>query len=305
LKKISAQITVILLFVLIIISVCEAAPVLYNLPVFNIETEKDNMIDLNSYFLVKPDELEKIEFGTYDKKIISDIKFDKDLLRIIISAGADAGITRIPLILKTRTGSDNLSMFVKTGKSKYPQTFKYSGSKGMKVSVAGDFNGWNKNSNVMIENNGEYQTTMILKPGIYKYKFVINDNEWITDSGNPVKSTDGYNNSVINVGSEKDIKYNIIAVNKNVEKDNSVKFEFIAEINNSDKINSEIYFLSGNKLISYNSDFKSGKIAVVVPKEIIELSNQNELNNEIYKITAVIVTGTTNYFCKSYAINSF
>nr|HPG31993.1 hypothetical protein [bacterium] len=153
-------IILILFFSFGLVEQSSATPFLYNLPVFNIESEKENVIDLTGYFLIKPEQIKKIEFGITDKKIINEIKFDKESLKIIVSASSKTGLTEIPFQIFTESDSAPLIMLVKSGKSTYPCEFKYSGTKGMTVSVAGDFNGWNKNADVMTENNGEYRIAM-------------------------------------------------------------------------------------------------------------------------------------------------
>ncbi len=50
------------------------------------------------------------------------------------------------------------------------------------VYVAGSFNDWNQKANEMKkQEDGSYQTFLLLKPDEYHYKFVVNGSEWITD----------------------------------------------------------------------------------------------------------------------------
>lgn len=66
------------------------------------------------------------------------------------------------------------------------------------VSVAGEFNGWNKEANILMKDGSVWVTTISgLKPGKYEYKFVLNGKIWTTDLSNPNKSDNG--NSVIAV----------------------------------------------------------------------------------------------------------
>lgn len=52
---------------------------------------------------------------------------------------------------------------------------------GSNVFVAGTFNNWDAKSNKMKRGkNGVYTTTMLLPPGRYEYKFVVND-VWCVD----------------------------------------------------------------------------------------------------------------------------
>ena len=57
---------------------------------------------------------------------------------------------------------------------------------GKSVSVAGNFNDWDPDARPMTDknNNGIYTCAILLKPGSYEYKFVI-DGVWCVDTGNP------------------------------------------------------------------------------------------------------------------------
>lgn len=73
---------------------------------------------------------------------------------------------------------------------------------GSKVYVAGDFNAWNHLEHELsdYDNSGTYQLAVELKPGIYEYKFHIND-IWCVDPGNPNfnRNPMGTLNSVITI----------------------------------------------------------------------------------------------------------
>ena len=75
--------------------------------------------------------------------------------------------------------------------------FKYCGVGG-KVALAGDFNQWQKNADALTKDfSGCWKITKVLKPGIFQYKFVIDDTLWVSDSSNP-KLVQNYNNSGFN-----------------------------------------------------------------------------------------------------------
>jgi 1,4-alpha-glucan branching enzyme len=61
-------------------------------------------------------------------------------------------------------------------------TFFCKAETGSQVYLAGSFNGWNPTKRKMAdkENNGNFTTTMMLFPGTYEYKFVINGS-WSID----------------------------------------------------------------------------------------------------------------------------
>lgn len=81
------------------------------------------------------------------------------------------------------------------------QTFNYKPQKHVKkVSLFGSFNGWNRNSLPMINDNGVYRIKISLQPGRYQYKFYV-DRKEILDPANPVKVPNGLGgfNSVVNI----------------------------------------------------------------------------------------------------------
>ena len=69
------------------------------------------------------------------------------------------------------------------------------------VTIAGDFNGWNPRDNPLQYNvkRAIWSTRIALKRGRYRYKFVINESEWIADPDNPRFERDPYGgkNSVL------------------------------------------------------------------------------------------------------------
>ena len=69
------------------------------------------------------------------------------------------------------------------------------------VLLAGDFNHWNPKSHPMKNaGDGEWQKTLMLKPGTYEYKFVV-DGRWQTDDQNPLicRNCFGTSNNFIHV----------------------------------------------------------------------------------------------------------
>lgn len=71
-----------------------------------------------------------------------------------------------------------------------------------KVFLAGSFNNWDSEAKQLKEKDGDgvYTCTLLLEPGEYEYKFVING-EWLIDSENPNFSQNqiGTLNSVVKV----------------------------------------------------------------------------------------------------------
>jgi glycosidase len=86
-----------------------------------------------------------------------------------------------------------------TPQAEFPHTFRYTGAPQVKkVNLAGTFNGWNKAANEMQKEGNDYTLTLQLKPGKYQYKFVLDDNTWVTDPKAPtVDDGNGNTNSVL------------------------------------------------------------------------------------------------------------
>ncbi len=71
-----------------------------------------------------------------------------------------------------------------------------------KAALVGNFNNWDKDVDPMVrQSDGSFKFELALAPGVYHYKFVLNDNEWIVDPVNPSKMPDslGGENSVLRV----------------------------------------------------------------------------------------------------------
>jgi len=78
----------------------------------------------------------------------------------------------------------------------------YPGRELKKVSLVGSFNNWDKDVDPMVRNDdGVFRFVLSLNPGIYHYKFVLDDQEWIPDPANPERVHDGLggDNSILRV----------------------------------------------------------------------------------------------------------
>lgn len=52
----------------------------------------------------------------------------------------------------------------------------------IEVSLAGEFNGWEKSRDQLVRDGSTWSVTLRnLKPGTYQYKFVVNGNKWVVD----------------------------------------------------------------------------------------------------------------------------
>jgi glycosidase len=72
--------------------------------------------------------------------------------------------------------------------------FSYKPGKVVKeVYLAGSMNDWNQKANRLEEvKSGVYKTTLLLKPGEFTYKFVVDGNDWITDPNAQSFADDGF-----------------------------------------------------------------------------------------------------------------
>jgi 1,4-alpha-glucan branching enzyme len=80
--------------------------------------------------------------------------------------------------------------------------FRYYDTDAARVYLVGDFNNWSPRADPLVDENGDGQWTLFinLPPGVYQYKFVVDDT-WIPDPRNPERASDGFDgeNSVIRV----------------------------------------------------------------------------------------------------------
>lgn len=71
------------------------------------------------------------------------------------------------------------------------------------VAVVGSFNNWNKNAQPMAADGGDsWTTTVELPAGVHRYKFVVNDDQWIADPLAAAREPDGHGgqNSLLKLG---------------------------------------------------------------------------------------------------------
>jgi hypothetical protein len=72
-----------------------------------------------------------------------------------------------------------------------------------RVSVVGDFNGWDASVNPMkTQGSGVWTTFVPLKPGVHNYSFVVDGTHFVADPTAPIAPDDGYGqkSSVVLVG---------------------------------------------------------------------------------------------------------
>ncbi|MBR0056313.1 MAG: isoamylase early set domain-containing protein [Kiritimatiellae bacterium] len=100
-----------------------------------------------------------------------------------------------------RTAAAEAGTTVK-GPARKRVTFSVSAEPGSKVAVSGDFNNWDTTGHPMVDRNGDgnYTASILLAPGSYEYKFIVNDT-WSIDPNCPewVQNSFGTLNSVVHV----------------------------------------------------------------------------------------------------------
>jgi 1,4-alpha-glucan branching enzyme len=70
------------------------------------------------------------------------------------------------------------------------------------VAVAGDFNGWDMQADMLRKNKaGWWKCNLKLAPGRYQYRFVVNGEQWSEDPENPNKEPNEFAsfNSILEV----------------------------------------------------------------------------------------------------------
>jgi 1,4-alpha-glucan branching enzyme len=80
-------------------------------------------------------------------------------------------------------------------------TFKFEASRAKEAILAGDFNSWDAKKHIMKrDNKGRWSKIVILSPGRYEYKFLV-DGEWQNDPSNDqmVPNSFGTLNNFLNV----------------------------------------------------------------------------------------------------------
>ncbi|MBP7654210.1 hypothetical protein KA977_12365, partial [Candidatus Dependentiae bacterium] len=281
------------------------SPVFFTISVLNAEINNRNLINLEEFMLVPIDSIKSIIFKNYDEKIIESIVYDTNSAKISIKTNNKIGITPVTMEVFYNETYIEQTFFMNIVKSEFEKTFIYNSKKNIKISLAGDFNGWNPNANIMKKTGtDEYSTTLKLKAGAYKYKFVIDDTNWISDLSNQDSVPDGLGgyNSILSLGTpvnEKNI--NIISTSK-TEKDSGVLFNFHIFSEQNIKSNIRAFFLINNKIIKEINDFKPGNIEILIDKKTIDSSLASQINNHIYKLNIMLISDGT-YCSKSYELN--
>jgi 1,4-alpha-glucan branching enzyme len=79
--------------------------------------------------------------------------------------------------------------------------FKYNNCKASSVLLVGDFNSWGQKKLAMKKiDEGTYRKSLLLPPGTYEYKFLV-DGQWVNDPSNELTLVNcfGTTNNIIHV----------------------------------------------------------------------------------------------------------
>jgi cyclomaltodextrinase / maltogenic alpha-amylase / neopullulanase len=114
----------------------------------------------------------------------------------------------VPLLACTITAEADVKVKKLEGGAEFQVVFRHQPVIACeRVTVAGSFNGWNKSTHALKDDDGDgtFELALPLPRGIHHYKFVINDSVWQHDQDNPRTESDGHSgfNSVLELGTEK------------------------------------------------------------------------------------------------------
>lgn len=97
--------------------------------------------------------------------------------------------------------AEDIDAFIKYYGKLVPTRFEFSDIGVKQVHLVGEFNDWNTESHPMVFNNGKWQTVLLLRPGDYQYKYLLNQNHWILDpTSDTIHTPHGHKNSVVKIG---------------------------------------------------------------------------------------------------------
>ncbi len=158
-----------------------------------ISLEKDTTrVVMEDYFM----DVSVIKKVTADSAYTVLLSADKKTVQIIPSTTQQPTLS----LLHVETAKGNYDILMQKNRA-VDYTFSYVNPKAKKVSVCGDLNNWNRNSDSFVLNNGAYMLTKALEPGVYQYLLHV-DGKDITDPFNTDSTSNGNGgyNSVLKIG---------------------------------------------------------------------------------------------------------
>ncbi len=148
-----------------------------------------------------------------------------------------------------------------------------------KINLFGSFNGWDRTNLPMKDknNDGIFEATVKLDPGVYQYKFFA-DGEEIIDAENPEKISNGMGsyNSIRTIN-DPDTNKRFLHISKIKQEGSNVKISFFIENTSMQEIDiNKVFALLNNSRISKNK-VKVNKDTVEISLTNFELIGQNTL----------------------------
>lgn len=187
------------------------------------------------------------------------------------------GLTLLDFVLNNTTYS--IPVMAKSEVlSQINQKFTYKPeNKAEKVSLVGSFNNWNREANPLTWNGTAYETKLLLEPGTYVYKFIVDGKE-VLDPVNPERTPTGFEtyNSVIRITDPSPIKVFLHQYAYSASND-KVTFVFKLECNSkAAKIakSSFLALLDNKQINSEYLAFKENTVSITLPLKEFNGNNQ-------------------------------
>lgn len=282
-------------------------PAFVNFPALNVEPNKINQINFEDFMLIPASSISSVDFTKFDKNYMSNILYDVSTGKLYITALDKEGVSPVTFLAKYGDNEIEQTFFVNIKKSVFFHTLKYKSSETVSsVSVVGDFNGWNSNALLMKKNGeGYFSADMELKSGTYRYKFVVNGNQWIKDDLNPDSSPDGFGgyNSILTLGSSSESNLDIISAGKSLTADSGVMMNFLISGYNPDSVKKvKTYILINNRIINEIEELTRNNLEIYIDKNNLEKSISSQASNHYSKLNIMLVA-EKSYFNKTYQLN--
>ena len=72
----------------------------------------------------------------------------------------------------------------------HPVRFALQAPTSHRVALVGDFNDWSREAAPLRQGDGEWSVTLRLRPGRYRYSFLVDGQRWVTDQAIPAGDDD-------------------------------------------------------------------------------------------------------------------
>ena len=279
---------------------------LYSLPIFEFKTQSENTINFDDFLLGVPESLNNIIIGAYPKDRFSCIVENRKFRITIFN---DTGFFILPCVLEIAGQRLSLSIYIHITPKYNEYKFIYFPDQNsdtvQTVSVAGDFNNWNQDKNMLRKTeDGSFSLSMNLNSGTYRYKSVINNKIWESDRLNSEKLPDGMGgyNSVLKTGSLKKANLNLYSRSV-IHAADGLNFFFAADIENKQPDDTAfVYFIINNILLEKKKISNNEVFSIFIPENYLIRASETQLSGEIYKLEILLVKDG-DYLKKNYNLN--